>query len=140
DSVTSGSYDFSADDFILFLTNSACALESLTINESTFELGSLIRLAPFLSSLKELDIRSGVPISSQGDQDRDTFYHFLADSTQMSPNASSSGSPLLPFLENFSWDGCFSYPWDTIPGLSEPITVWDPELGHSNFRSEFPCT
>ncbi|PPQ97513.1 hypothetical protein CVT26_006534 [Gymnopilus dilepis] len=40
----------------------------------------------------------------------------------MSPNASSSGSPLLPFLENFSWDACFSYPWDTIPGLLEPIT------------------
>ncbi|PPR06402.1 hypothetical protein CVT26_004848 [Gymnopilus dilepis] len=101
----------SMDDLTSFLAQSSCALKSLTLEESDFEQSDndLINLAPFLSSLKDLHIYSGAYYSYLPP----TFYHFLADPGRI---------PVpLPCLETFSWEGFTPYPWETLPGLIEPI-------------------
>ncbi|PPR06403.1 hypothetical protein CVT26_004849 [Gymnopilus dilepis] len=106
------------EDLELFLTQSSCVLKSLLINESEFEDGSLVDLAPFFSSLTELRILGGHYDSSGNDSD--SLYQLLADPSQLSSNnalLSSTTLPYLPNLETFDWEGNMPYPWKTLPGL-----------------------
>ncbi|PPQ95620.1 hypothetical protein CVT26_008649 [Gymnopilus dilepis] len=115
--------ELSMDELIFFLTKSSCALQSLFIFESDFELGSLIRLAPFLSSIKELYIHYAHSFSDMDIEERGSFYHLLADQTQsISPPAFPTDVPLLPFLEKFQWFGPAPFAWEILPGLLEPTS------------------
>ncbi|PPQ95618.1 hypothetical protein CVT26_008650 [Gymnopilus dilepis] len=118
-----GAIELFVDDLLFFLTQSSCALESLVINESEFIQGSLIRLAPLLHYLKELCIEDGG--DDKGNNSTNTFYHLLADPSQLAthflPLSFSTTRVFLPSLEKFKWEGRAPYPWDTIPGLLEPV-------------------
>ncbi|PPQ95619.1 hypothetical protein CVT26_008648 [Gymnopilus dilepis] len=119
--------DFSMDDLLTFLTQSSCPLKKLIINEADFERGSLISVAPLLSSLTELHISFFPTSSDRSDYDElDVFYHILADPAQVRahslPFTSSPTQPLLPYLEAFHWSGNRPYPWETIPGLVQPLS------------------
>ncbi|PPQ95614.1 hypothetical protein CVT26_008645 [Gymnopilus dilepis] len=131
-----GGYDtipvnFFANDLVTFITRSFCALKSLHIDESEFERGSLIRLAPLLSSLIDLRIMYS-PNDWAGNQvsyeDIDAFYHFLDNPdevpTYIPPFTSFAGTQLpLSSLETFEWDGMKPFLWETVPGFLKPASV-----------------
>ena len=116
----------SIDELASFLSHSSCSLKRLSISELAFEEGSLIRLVPVLTSLKQLRITDGYPFSSEGATDRDTFYHLIASlshqQAQLLPSLDLE-KPTLPSLEIFEWDSEYYYPWVTLPGLLQPLVA-----------------
>ncbi|PPQ95597.1 hypothetical protein CVT26_008627 [Gymnopilus dilepis] len=115
--------ELSMDGLISFLSRSSCALVNLEIDEADFHSGSLIDLAPLLSSLTELYIWSS---DDRISYEKDAFYELLADPTRVPthvlPSTPYTAYPMLPCLEIYDWHGCKPYPWLTVPGLLNPVS------------------